>query len=205
MSQSQEVLAKEVSPQQVPPQQVDAAAAKRISKARVWYVTLIVLSVLVFLANAALCGYYAYLAATRPRSSYSSYYGSYYYYGSTFYTWRAGVCGGVALVSLCVLIFYIVRYRRTMRKLRDPSQFMTQGVTYVYANNGAPAFYPPPGTQWQQPQQGYAGAPYPQPAYGPPPPGQQPNPNFNYYPQQYPQPMQQQQPPQQPPVNPSQL
>ncbi|KAJ2061327.1 hypothetical protein GGI17_003177 [Coemansia sp. S146] len=195
MSPQQEASPQEVSPQQVSPQQVDAANAKRISRARAWFITLIVLTVLIFLANVALCGYYAYRAATRSSSSYY-YYGSYYYYNSNFYIWRAGVCGGVALISICVLIFYIVRYRRTMRKLKDPNQYMTQGVTYVYQSNGAPVFYPPPGVQWQHPQQqGYAGAPYPQPAYGPPPPGQQPNPNFGYQPQQFPQPMQQQPPP----------
>ncbi|KAJ2700552.1 hypothetical protein H4218_001972 [Coemansia sp. IMI 209128] len=195
MSDSREAAPQQAPPQQVAPQMVVPPNAKCASKARRQCVILIVLSLLTFLANLGLCAYYTYMALSRGSRYY--YYGgsSYYYsYNTSFYTWRAGLCGAVALISLCTLIFAIVKLRRTKKKLMDPNQYMTQGVTYVYQGNNAPVFYPPPGAQWQQqPQQGYAGMPYPQPAYGPLPPGQQPI--------QYPQPMQHQQQP----VSPAQV
>ncbi|KAJ2643716.1 hypothetical protein GGF44_001029 [Coemansia sp. RSA 1694] len=181
------------APQQVAPQQIVTVPAPPSGKHKKWYITMIVLCVLIILANLGLCGYFAYRAVNRYSGSY--YYGSsYYYYGnSTYYTWRASVCGGVAFFVWVALIYYIVRYRRMMKSLRNP---MSQVVPVV---QWQPAYVqqPYPGYNPQQPQfQGYVANPYPQPGYGPPPPGQQPHPDFAY---QQPQPPQQQPHPVSPP------
>ncbi|KAJ2747215.1 hypothetical protein GGI20_000736 [Coemansia sp. BCRC 34301] len=175
-------------PRQMAPQQIITAPAPQATKYKKWYIFLIVFCVLLILANLGLCGYYAYRAVEWRNNTYwsSSYYSNRSYY-TTYYAWRAGVCGGVAFFAWVALIYYIVKYRRAAKSLNNPMPQMVPVVQWQQP------YYPPPGTQWQQQQPQYS---Y-QPAYGPPPPGQQPHPDFVY--QQSPPPQQQMQQPQ--PVN----